>query len=320
MTAALPAVSVIVPATDAPATLAACTEAIGRSSRPGCELIVVSDAALCTPAAARNAGAIRARGEILVFVDADVVVRPDAIELLAGRLAHTASLAAVFGSYDDDPRAPGVVSAYRFLLHRAVHHAAAGPAQTFWSGLGAVRREAFFDVGGFDSGRRWLEDVDLGLRMRAAGHEIWLDPRAQGKHLKQLTLGAMVRSDVFERALPWTVLLLRRRRGAGVLNLGPRHRLSALASLVLARALARRRLVTASLALTAIAALNRSLIAAVGDARGNLAALLVVPLHALHHLCGLAGAALGAARWLLDGRPRGSAGDLDELLHDHRHV
>ncbi len=303
-------VSVVVPATDAPATLARCVAAIGASQLRPDELIVVEDAGLATPAAARNEGALRARGDVLVFVDADVLVRPDAIGRLVERVVGDSGITAAFGSYDDSPGAAGTVSAYRFLLHHSVHAAGAGPADTFWAGLGAVRREAFLEVGGFDAGRRWLEDVDLGLRLRAAGREIRLDPRAQGKHLKRLTLLEMLRSDALHRAAPWTDLLLRRRSSSAALNLGSRHRLSALAALIGGAALAARRPLAAFAALAALALLNRSLLTTIARSRGRAAALLAVPLHAMHHLAGIAGAACGLAGWLRAGRPRGSQGSV----------
>jgi len=303
-------ISVIVPASDAPATLEACLAAIDASARRPDEVLVVDDPSHLAPAAARNAGALRASSELLVFVDADVVVHASAIGLLAQRLEDERALAAVFGAYDEDPGAGGLVSGYRFLLHREVHLAGAGPAQTFWSGLGAVRRDAFLAAGGFDAQRRWLEDVDLGLRLRAAGHSITLDPAAQGKHLKHLTLRAMLRSDALERAAPWTDLLLRHRSGTRTLNLSARNRLSALAALGALAALLARRIAPVAAALALVAALNLSLLAAVRSARGMLAASLAVPLHALHHLAGLAGAVVGAAGWLRAGRPRGSAGSI----------
>jgi glycosyltransferase involved in cell wall biosynthesis len=53
------------------------------------------------PAAARNRGVQETAGEILVFVDSDVVVRPDALQLIAEDFASDPDLAAVFGSYED---------------------------------------------------------------------------------------------------------------------------------------------------------------------------------------------------------------------------
>ncbi|CAB4880534.1 unannotated protein [freshwater metagenome] len=221
------------------------------------------------------------------------MVHRDALAILLGALDADPGLAAVFGAYDDRPAGRGAVSGFRFLLHRAVHVAGAGPAETFWAGLGAVRRSAFEDAGGFDPQRRWLEDVDLGLRLRARGERILLDPCAQGTHLKQLTLAQMLRSDAFERALPWTELLLEHRAGAWALNLGPRHRAQAVLALAAAAALATARPRPALAALTAFAASDLPLLRLVASARGPREAALAVPLHVAHHLAGTAGLVAG---------------------------
>jgi len=291
-------VSAVVPATDAPPTLERCLAALEASARRPDEVVVVRDAGLRTPAAARNAGAERASGDVLVFVDADVVVHPDALALLLARLEDDPGLDAAFGAYDDRPGAPGVVPGFRYLLHHRVHAAAPGPAETFWSGLGVVRREAFEAAGGFDPERRWLEDVDLGLRLRGMDRRILLDPRARATHLKHLTLLGMLRSDAFERAAPWTGLLLEHRRGGRVLNLGHRHRAQGVLAGALALALAARRPRSALLAFAGFLALDLSFVALVHRRRGTRQALAAVPLHVLHHLAGLVGAFAGLSRGL----------------------
>ena len=62
-----------------------------------------------------------ARGEILFFVDSDVAVAPDAVSRVLAVFDRHQDVAAVFGSYDASPNAPGVVSQYRNLLHHFVH-------------------------------------------------------------------------------------------------------------------------------------------------------------------------------------------------------
>ncbi len=192
------------------------------------------------PAAARNLAARTACGEILVFVDADVELHPDALERIRAQFANDPELAAVFGSYDDRPSAPGVVSRFRNLLHHHTHSSHPGPATTFWAGCGAVRRQAFLDLGGFDAeayDRPCIEDIEFGLRLSDAGGRIELDPSIQGTHHKRWTLRSMVTTDIQQRAIPWSQLLLQRRQLPTTLNLNPAARLSAAASLLLPFAL-----------------------------------------------------------------------------------
>lgn len=286
----MPTVSAIVPATNAPLTLDRCLAAIRAAQEPPDEVIVVDDGG-GGPADARNRGAVRATGDVLVFVDADVVVHPDAFARIRSAFDADPNLAALFGSYDDRPADQSTVSAFRNLLHHQIHQEGAGRATTFWAGLGAVRRDSFEAVGGFDAERYHVpsvEDIDLGARLTAAGHRIELDPDLQGTHLKAWSLRGMVESDLWDRGVPWVGLLLRHRTGSGALNLGWRHRLSAIASLVAAGSLLRGRLRTTVVALAALVALNRSFYELLARRRGRLEAAKGVGLHALHHLLGAA--------------------------------
>ncbi len=229
-----PRLSVIVPAHNAGRHLSRCIDALDGSelNRADWELIVVDDAStddtasiagradriVATgdkpkgPAFARNRGADVALGEILVFVDADVAVHRDVLGRLVSRLDEDVSLVAVFGSYDEQPAAPSVVSRYRNLLHRYAHTQSAGKVTTFWAGCGAVRATAFREVGGFDAARYLspqIEDIELGYRLRRKG-EILLDPDIEGTHHKQWTIASIIRTDLLDRAIPWVRLILSR--------------------------------------------------------------------------------------------------------------
>ena len=223
--------SVVIPATDDPSTLPACRAALAASIDPADEIIVVDRPASLSASDARNAGALRAAGDVLVFVDADVEVHPDALGRIRAAFAHDPQLTALHGSYDDVTERAGTVSVFRNLLHHHVHQTGAGPAETFWSGLGAVRRTDFLEVGGFD-GTRYphpsIEDIELGHRLTVAGGRLRLDPTIQGTHLKRWTLRSMLWTDFARRGAPWVALQLRTRRIASTLNCSWRHRVSAL--------------------------------------------------------------------------------------------
>jgi hypothetical protein len=284
--------SVIVPATVPAPTLARCLAAL-ETARPD-ELLVADEPAGATPALARNLAADRATGDVLVFVDADVLVHPGALDRIRERLRDP-SLDAVFGSYDDSPEAPGPVSGFRNLLHHHVHHAGAGRAESFWTGLGAVRRAVFDAAGRLDPQRRWLEDVELGARLIQAGARIELDPSIQGTHLKRYTLASMLHVDTVERAIPWVDLMLAGRAPRSALNAGARHRAAALLALGTTVFAARRRPLPAVVSLAAFAALNADLYATIARRRGRLEAAAAVPLHVLHHVSATAAIPAGVA-------------------------
>ena len=295
----MPTLTAIIPATNEPATLHRCRTAIETARAAPEEVIVVSEPPLAGPAASRNAGAERAEGDVLVFVDADVEVHTDAFARIREAFETDPELIAVFGSYDDAPSAPGVVSQFRNLLHHDVHQEAAGPATTFWAGLGAIRSDAFRRAGGFDADRYAvpsIEDIELGMRLSSDGARIVLMPEIQGTHLKHWSLWQMVRTDFAQRGVPWVGLIIES-GGSSALNLGMKHRLSALASVagLAAVVLRRPRIALGSLAL--LVALNHRFYALLVKRRGLPEAGLGVLLHALHHLVSVAALPFGVLRW-----------------------
>ncbi len=254
-------VSIVIPVHDGGDALRVCLESVAACRPQPLEVVVVDDAsgddsarlaaavgARCLhlsdragPAGARNRGAEIARGDIVFFVDADVALAADAVAEVLGAFRDEPHLAAVFGSYDDAPAAGNFLSQYKNLLHHYVHQSAREEASTFWAGCGAIRRSVFAAVGGFDESYRRpsIEDIELGGRLRRAGYRIRLRKSLQAKHLKRWTAGSLLRSDVCDRALPWTALLLRENGGLpDDLNLRWSSRISAAAAWALLAALA----------------------------------------------------------------------------------
>ena len=289
--------SVVVPASDRPPTLDACVAAIEAAIRPGDELLVITEPAGTSPARLRNVGAMQAAGDVVAFVDSDIVVHGDAFERLRNAFDADPALVAAFGSYDDAP--PGdTVAVFRNLLHHHVHRSAAGVATTFWAGLGAVRRDAFLAAGGFDD-RRYprpmLEDVELGLRLTDDGRRVLLMPEVCGTHLKTWTLRQMARTDIRDRGVPWTRLLLERRRAPAVLNLGWSHRLSALSLAALPVLLVLGVVLGAVACAALFVALNARFYALLLRRMGVARSILGVGLHAVHHGLAMIALAVGVA-------------------------
>lgn len=329
--------SVVVPTFESAEPLARCLAAIRTSTLDPIETIVVDDGSTDGtarvaeaagavvvrvpdgprgPALARNLGAARATGDAIVFLDADVAVHPDAIERFADCLAAHPDVVAVFGSYDDRPAHRSTVSQYRNLLHHFVHQHGRREASTFWAGCGAIRREVFAAAGGFDTRyvRASIEDIELGARLRAQGHRIWLRPEIQATHLKQWTLAGVVRSDIRDRAIPWTRLILRQTSVPTDLNTSMGSRLSALAAWTVVVAALTAIVVPAAVwvalgALAALWALNAELYAFFRQRRGLRFAAAAVALHGLYLLYSSAVFGILAARSALSSSDRAGRGD-----------
>lgn len=287
--------SLVVPATDDPPTLERCLAAVRAAAEPPEETIVVRDPPRTGPAAARNAGSEQATGDVLVFVDADVLVHHDAFLRIRRAFAERPELVGLFGSYDDRVLTRGVVAGFRNLLHHTVHQRSSGEIASFWAGLGAVRAEALRAAGGFDADRyprASIEDVELGGRLAEVGPVV-LDPQLLGTHLKEWTLRSMVDADFSRRGVPWVALMAERRSVPATLNLGLRERSSAAAALVSVAGLALRRPAVAAAAVGATVALNADLYALVGRRLGARGVAAAVPLHVLHQLVGIASVPVG---------------------------
>jgi GT2 family glycosyltransferase len=315
-----PTITLVMPTISWEAPFTCCAQSALAGLAPGDEALIVFDgspppapewlirtgmAPLATgirsgPAAARNLAARAARAEVLVFVDADVELHQDALGRVRSHFRADRHLDAVFGSYDDRPVAPGVVSQFRNLLHHYIHTSHPGPVGSFWAGCGAVRRDRFLGLGGFDAvayDRPCIEDIEFGLRLALSGGKILLDPTIQCTHYKRWTLRSMVVTDILHRAIPWSRLLQRHQRLPATLNLNLPARMSGLLSVGLATTLMlmpllsqgnhRESLRTLALAFAsscglALLLLNRNFYAYLVKLRGFRFALIAIPLHWLY--------------------------------------
>lgn len=170
------------------------------------------------PGGARNQAAEVAVGNLLWFVDADVVVHSDAARVLRRGFADSA-VVAVFGSYDSNPPAKNFFSRYKNLVHHYYHHGANTEAQTFWSGCGAIARDAFVSAGGFNVERYKypsIEDIELGHRLIKEGGRIRLLRDFQCTHLKVWRFVNLIHTEIFRRAIPWSRLIMS--AGEGIPN------------------------------------------------------------------------------------------------------
>jgi glycosyltransferase involved in cell wall biosynthesis len=186
------------------------------------------------PGAARNLAAEHASGDVLWFVDSDVIAKPGNAARIRDAFASP-DVGAVFGSYDDAPASKYWFSQYKNLLHHFHHQKGNRDAVTFWAGCGAVRKDVFLEVGGFDIETYKvpsIEDIELGYRISGAGHRIVLDPALQCKHLKHWTIRNALETDIFKRALPWARLMISREGVTNDLNASTAERLRAVLALV----------------------------------------------------------------------------------------
>jgi GT2 family glycosyltransferase len=168
-------------------------------------------------AAGCRLGAEAARAPIVVFVNDDAAVLPDAPRLLVSALAGTEDDVAAVGGRMTDPTgrrndfSDGFLTfdGHAFAAHvgrpvDALPAALPGEERLFASGgFMAVKREEFLGSGGFDDDYfAYLEDVDFGWRQWIFGRRVLAEPRAVARHRGGATgeaLGVFSRGFLYEK-------------------------------------------------------------------------------------------------------------------------
>jgi GT2 family glycosyltransferase len=317
-------VSVIVPVHNGGSRFAECLASLRAAKPPPEEIVVVADGDADEswrlaeelgmevlriptpggPARARNLGARKARGAILFFVDADITIPQDAVSRIATLFKKDPDLVAAIGSYDDAPGETNFLSQYKNLFHHYVHQTSNPEASTFWGACGAIRREIFLSMGGFDEEYRppCVEDIELGYRLKRAGFKIRLAKELQVKHLKRWDVSSLVKTDFFHRALPWTALILNGEGFINDLNIKTSSRVSVITAYVLLFTLfwglyLPWLLVFSALLAVVLLALNLDLYRFFRKKRGVAFAVKTVPWHWFYLFYSGLAFAIGLARW-----------------------
>lgn len=149
------------------------------------------------PAAARNTGLAAVTTPLVAFVDTDVVLPPDWLQPL---LAHFADVRVALVA----PRVagqPGPSWLAGFEVRNSPLDLGAEPARiaagTRVSYVPAAallcRAATLRELGGFDEGMRWGEDVDLVWRLTDAAHRCRYEPVSTVLHRPRPTLPALLR-------------------------------------------------------------------------------------------------------------------------------
>lgn len=193
-------VSIVIPAFDAARTIGAQLEAIAGQDFDGTIEVIVADNGSTDrtaevaasfidrlpvrvvdasirrgPGAARNAGAADAKGDVLLFCDADDIVLPGWARALSeavapGKIA-VGSLRLVGADSSDIPTdwlaTDGPLPRYL------------GQVPLMYSGNLGIARDDFVRAGGFDEALRCGEDADLGIRLQLLGCRIDTCPPAR---------------------------------------------------------------------------------------------------------------------------------------------
>lgn len=282
--AAPPRFSIVIPTRDRPRDLDACLTALAELDYPAerYEVVVVDDGGSVPaepvvhayrdrldvralrqahggPAAARNAGAAAARGEVLAFTDDDCRPPPDWLGALDRRFAESGE-DMVGGRAVNVLDSPYAVATQMVVDHLHAYYNRNGDAGFVTTNNLAVLADAFAEMGGFDRGFRLAagEDREFGARWRAAGRTVVHAPEVVVRHAHRLGPGSFLRQHVnYGRG----AYRFRRRRGLGLRPERPSFYLGLVAQRPApgARGLAVRALLLVSQAATAVGFLREAL-------------------------------------------------------------
>ncbi len=157
-------------------------------------------------ATARNRGAEVAKGDILLFIDADVIVAADTLTRFCAALKDDAA-DAVVGVYGKGKSFSNPSSAYKNLF---LHFSQDNDNARFWSGCAAIKKEEFCRCGGFDENIKGalVEDTAFGYALLNAGCKIQIRRDIHVLHNHRYTLAGLYKNE-FSKTVEWVKLLMR---------------------------------------------------------------------------------------------------------------
>ena len=328
-----PLVSLIIPVKNGGQTIDACMRAIRRSYYKNVEIIVVDDHSTddtpgiarrheCTVLQlvdgnganrARNYGAQHARGEILIFLDADIMVRRDTVLFAVERLEEE-GLDAVVGLYSARHRNENFVSQYKNLWVRYSYLKSPAVIDWLFGAISAIKRTAFEKIGGFDVGlinTQGTEDIELGKRFAQARMNVVLDSDIEVEHLKYYTLRSFIRNE-FTRSVGFAELATKLGEtvssvGRGFANVYPSFIISTIISVILLAILAAS--MTGMVPAWSIVAaavfylgMNIRFLNYLEQVRGLFAMLVMIPFLFIDHLVCFAGSVVGVLKGIFSSK------------------
>ncbi|MCX5692523.1 MAG: glycosyltransferase family 2 protein [Candidatus Omnitrophica bacterium] len=209
-------ISVIVITYNQKDTIATCLESILKLDNDNYEAIVIDDCSQdgtaeiaerfpCQliklgkhrgAAFARNRGAEQASGDILFFLDSDVIVADNALSEILKMLQDHPAAQAVQGRYFQESMPKNIITQYKDYFNNYKNRwDESDCVNIIATYCFAIRRQAFFEVGGFDAKipGATVEDNDLGYRLFESGNLVVLNRNLTAMHLKRYSLKSLLK-------------------------------------------------------------------------------------------------------------------------------
>jgi GT2 family glycosyltransferase len=221
--------SVIIPNYNGSQTIGKCLESVFALNDEDREVIVVDDCSEdgsldiirrypcriiqmekhAGASAARNAGALNSKGDVLFFIDADCLLQENAASIIRKYLHERSPEVVMGGTYTPTPPDPGFFSAFQSaFIHYFETKNSDAPDYLATHAL-VIRAEAFKRMGGFrEDFLPILEDVEFSHRLRSAGYRLVMNPDLQVRHLFNFSLRRSLQNAV-KKTRFWIVYSLK---------------------------------------------------------------------------------------------------------------
>lgn len=211
-------ISVIIPMYNASGCIESCLSAVLKQTANDLEILLIDDCSTddtvqkaekypfkiiklekrLTPAQVRNYGAKNASGNIIVFVDADVVLKPDSVEEIVRAMSRP-DTDSVFGIYAEDTPQAGFFSQFQNLLIIYRYKRLPRTTDITCSFFFAIKKSVFEAVGGYNEEMSYYEDIEIGKRLTREGYHCKFDPDLEVTHLKYYNNLSLIK-DYFKKS------------------------------------------------------------------------------------------------------------------------
>ena len=232
-----PKISVIIPMRNSSKYLEDCLKSVCNQDYPYYEVLIIDDFSSDNSveiakkypvkiisldnnygaAIARNKGAEKARGEILVFTDTDVIIERTCLSQIAeGMTSFNSHFSGIVGRLADDSPQENFASSYKNLYMHYTYGLLPEEISVFYTSIAAIKKDTFHVCKGFDPNYKGasIEDMEFGERITANGYKILMNKDLKVRHLHRYSLFELLKT-AFKRAEGVTKIMMRKKFSKG---------------------------------------------------------------------------------------------------------
>jgi len=219
-----PLISVIVPNHNSEKTIGRCLKAVYGSSYNSFEVIIVDDCSIDNSVSvieqypckllrltehggaskARNTGARNSTGDLLFFIDADCLVQPDTLAIVAATHQQTGPDVVIGGTYTLMPFDQHFFSIFQSVfIHYSETKNLKNPDYIATHAM-VIAAGLFKTIGGFNEHfMPILEDVEFSHRLKEKGYRLLMDATILVQHIFNFNLSKSLKNG-FKKSKYWT--------------------------------------------------------------------------------------------------------------------